>query len=278
MKTIYLNFVDFHKGFSNENNYFINLLRKKYNVVLSENPDFVICSVYSINFLKYNCIRIFYTGENYTPNFNLYDYGIGFDWLIFEDRYLRLPLYYIRSNSKHYNKCLHRFNYSKSDIQHRKFCNFVYSNSGADPKRKEFFEKLGVYKFVHSGGRYLNNIGKPVDDKMKFQQQFKFSIAFENSMTNGYTTEKILEAKVAGTVPVYWGNPVINREANTNAFVNCHDFDNFENVIEYIKYLDNNDSEFLKILNEPLFKKEIYDLNDEIVLDYFDNIIRENRK
>ncbi|MDU9760969.1 fucosyltransferase, partial [Helicobacter pylori] len=41
-----------------------------------------------------NTKRVFYTGENEAPNFNLFDYAIGFDELDFNNRYLRMPLYY----------------------------------------------------------------------------------------------------------------------------------------------------------------------------------------
>ena len=76
--------------------------------------------------------------------------------------------------------------------------------------RDELFEYLSQYKLVDSGGRHKNNIGGSIDDKFLFQQQYKFSIAYENSSTPGYTTEKIIQALAAGTSePIYWGNPEI---------------------------------------------------------------------
>lgn len=203
METINLNFCDFWKGFDKENNFFINLLRTKHTVNISDKPDFIIYSVFGFEYLKYDYIRIFYSGENFTPDFNLCDYAMGFDWITFDNRYLRLPLYYLYKDS--YKKVLANRQYSINDIKDRKFCNFIYSNSGADKNRSDFFEALTKYKYVHSGGKYLNNIGGRVDDKLAYQKQFKFSIAFENSSTNGYTTEKIIHAKAAGTVPIYWG-------------------------------------------------------------------------
>ena len=64
------------------------------------------------------------------------------------------------------------------------------------------FEALSWYQQVSSGGRYKNNIGGPVDDKLKFQRKHKFVIAFENTATPGYTTEKIIGAFAAGAVPI----------------------------------------------------------------------------
>ncbi|CAJ99309.1 alpha (1,3)-fucosyltransferase fragment 2 [Helicobacter acinonychis str. Sheeba] len=43
---------------------------------------------------------MYYTGENEVPNFNLFDYAIGFDGLDFKERYLRMPLYYAHLHDK----------------------------------------------------------------------------------------------------------------------------------------------------------------------------------
>ena len=63
--------------------------------ILSNNPDYLFYSGFGYEHLKYNCIRIFFTGECITPDFNECDYAIGFDRLDFGDRYLRFPLFYL---------------------------------------------------------------------------------------------------------------------------------------------------------------------------------------
>ena len=47
MKTIKINFKYFCEGFDPENNFFTNLLRRKYKVIISENPDYLFYSVYN---------------------------------------------------------------------------------------------------------------------------------------------------------------------------------------------------------------------------------------
>lgn len=274
METIKINFSDFWDSFDKENNFFLNIIRKKYNVIISDKPDFLIYSVFGMEYLKYDCIRVFYSAENFSPNFNQCDYAMGFDWIEFDKRYLRLPYYYVRNLSTTYKQCIKNKQYSITDLEDRKFCNFIYSNASADTRRTNFFESLSEYKFIHSGGKYLNNIGGRISNKYEYQKQFKFSIAFENSSADGYTTEKIIEAKVAGTVPIYWGNNLIKNEMNPDAFINCHDYNNFEEVINHIKEIDSNDDEFLKILNEPLFNDNIYNINDEVILSFLDNIFK----
>ena len=46
------------------NNFFIQILQKKYDVVYSDKPDFIIYGPFGYEHLKYDCVRIFYTGEN----------------------------------------------------------------------------------------------------------------------------------------------------------------------------------------------------------------------
>ena len=47
------------------------MLSKHYNLIESDEPDFLIYSCFSGEHLKYpNSVKIFYTGENIIPNFN----------------------------------------------------------------------------------------------------------------------------------------------------------------------------------------------------------------
>ena len=92
-KDLKIAFVDFASDFDVNNNDFISILSERYNVVVdSKNPDYLFYSNFGNRYLKYDCIRIFYTGECITPDFNLCDYAMAFDRISFGDRYLRMPL------------------------------------------------------------------------------------------------------------------------------------------------------------------------------------------
>lgn len=250
-KNIKIKFVDFYKGFNKENNEFVEVLSQKYNVIQTDEPDYIIYSCFGYEHLKYDCIRIFYTGECITPNFNECDYAIGFDRLEFSDRYIRIPLYMLFQYKKDYMGLRKRSAFTNDDLKCKsEFCSFVYSNCFAQDKRTEMFDKLSQYKKVNSGGRYRNNIGGAVADKKEFQSKHKFSIAFENTSYDGYSTEKIVEAFAARTIPIYYGDPRIAEDFNPKSFVNCHDFTSLEAVIERIKEIDCNDKLYLEMINE----------------------------
>lgn len=242
-------FVDFWPDIVNDN-YFLDFLKRYYTVEIDpNNPDYLFFSVYGQTHLKYNhCIKILFTGENMVPDFNVCDYALGFHYLQFEDRYARYPLYLIYSG---FGRLQHKMITDEKSLLNRSFCNFVYSNNtNADTTRDLFFQKLSKYKKVDSGGKHLNNIGGPVEDKINFIKNYKFTIAFENSAVPGYTTEKLMDAMCANSIPVYYGNPLAHLDFNPESFIQVKGVDDFERAIEEIIFLDNDPAAYLGMLNK----------------------------
>lgn len=245
---IRIRFVDFWDDFVPEKSLFYQLLSEKYEIELSETPDYLFCSVFGDEHLRYDCVKIFYTGENQCPDFNLYDYAIGFDRLTLGDRYFRLPIYYLYANDFAAMQAKHEIENLDGKVD---FCSFVYSNNNASPHREQFLNKLNEYKTVSSGGRYRNNVGGPVADKLQFQLTHKFSIAFENSSYPGYCTEKLVQAFAARTIPIYWGDEQVAESFNEGAFINCHRYSSWDEVVEEVKRIDQDDTLCLQMLQTP---------------------------
>lgn len=247
-----IKFVDFYPNFIPQKVPIWACLWERYEVELSEEPEWLIFSVFGEEHLKYNnCVKIFFTGENQAPDFNLCDYALGFEYMDFGDRYLRFPLWAMYTKDtdamlkKHQEVNLNE----KTD-----FCSFVVSNPHGNEARAQFMDSLSTYKPVHSGGRWRNNVGGPVVDKLVFQKKHKFSFAFENTIHPGYTTEKIVQSFAAGTIPIYWGDPCIAETFNTEAFINCADYPDWESVAKRVKEIDQNDELWLKIMKTPALK------------------------
>lgn len=271
-RVIRIAFCDFWEGFDFENNHFINILKSGYNPIIdTESPEFLFVGTFGSSHLRYNCPKILFTGENIVPDFNLFDYAIGFDHLSFADRYLRLPLYCLRPNFSNL------FSLSPIDYKtatEREFCSIVVSNMKvSSPMRKKFFDLLSNYKQVSSGGRMWNNIGGPVSNKLDFLKKYKFNIAFENSSSHGYTTEKILDAYTAHTIPIYWGNPDLPEDFNPDSCIWVRDTKDIDRAIEEIIYLDNNDIAYYEKLNkDKLVNSKLMDWKP-ILFDFLNNII-----
>lgn len=248
---IKINFSDFWGGFDKENNFVTDVLKKHYDCIISEEPDFLFYSCFGINFKNYdNCVKIFLTGENIVPNFNECDYAAGFHYIDFGERYIRYNLLYNRCDNK-----------PKVDenLSKRKFCNFMFSNANCGQGallRQEFCKKLMEYKHVDCPGKVLHNVDYDIpytlDARCDFFNKYKFTISFENSSSEGYSTEKLFDALRGNSIPIYWGNSIVTKEVNPKAFINCNDFNNdLDLVIEKIIELDNNDELCIDMLNQP---------------------------
>ena len=294
------------------NNFFIQILQKKYDVVYSDKPDFILYGPFGYEHLKYDCVRIFYTGENIRPDYNIADYSMDFDYIEFEDRHLRLPhMFWVFCNETQQNEMNNRVKWLDKK---EKFCCFVVSNGSLTEKRDNFFDALNTYKRVDSGGRWKNNIGGNIDDKIEWLKSYKFNICFENGSHPGYLTEKLFDAFLAGCVPIYWGDTslkihkntcadsknseiinnrggggndtfdmripnishsLIDYEINPKAFINAHNFPTFQDLIDEIKRIDNDSYAFEEMLREPIFLNNFnpYEFYTEQISAFLDHII-----
>lgn len=252
-KEIKIAFVDFGGNPEGIIRYFSNILGKHYRVVLSDKPDYLFYSVFGNTHHDYECVKICFTGENVVPNFNYCDYALGFHYISFEDRYMRLPLWCLYGDDL--NKTVRHEMSAPQTVLNRRFCAQVVSNAKiTDGMREAFFERLNVYKPVDSGGRYRNNVGGPVKNKEAFLKKYKFSLAFENTLAHGYCTEKLLQAYAYGTVPIYYGDETAVRDFNPKAFINVHDFKTLDDAVAFVEKMDKDDKAYLKMYQEPLFK------------------------
>jgi len=274
-QAIRINFKDFWFYDTIENIYksgMYQLLSKRYNLEIVNSPDFLIYSdSEERDFLKYNnCVKIFYTGENNRPNFDECDYSFSFDPTT--NMNYRLPLYKLRKSFDEL-KDKHILDENTTKYTNRKFCNFIYSNCHAK-ERIEFMNQLSKYKSVDSGGTTINNIGFFVKNKLEWLKEYKFTIAFENVSYPGYTTEKILHPLATKSIPIYWGNPLVYKDFNPKAFINCNDYNNFDEVIKRVIELDNDDDQYLAMLREPAFVNDIENeyVNEDNIFKRFDKI------
>lgn len=251
----------------------------RYDIELTtdRDADYVFHSCLGYDVLKYSGVRIFVTGENVTPNFGISDYALAFDKMQFGDRYCWLPLIKLYHTS--YAQLLAPRKPVEEVIAGKEsFCAYVMSNlKDSAGERTKIFDLLSAYKPVASGGKWRNNVGGPVADKLAFQSKAKFVIAFENSSTPGYLTEKFAHAAESNAIPIYWGDPDIGKLFNPKAFVNCHDFQSLEEAVERVKEIDTNDTLYRQMLTEPWFPGgvEPESLRDETFVKFIANIFEQ---
>ena len=135
-----------------------------------------------------------------------------------------------------------------------KFCAAVISNNETYSYfRLKFIKELNKYKQIDMGGNVLNNIGGQVKNKIEFLSSYKFSISMENSNGDGYISEKILESLISGTIPIYYGDYMIDEYINPKAYILIKGERDIKKKIKYIKRIDIDDELYKSLLNENIF-------------------------
>ena len=257
-KKIYLYFIDFL--YSRYQKYQIKkikeILSQKFELILDpKNPDYLIYNVFGCGHLKKeykDAIKIAYYTENQIPDFNTADYAVSQHHINFLDRYLRIP-YLIGLNMQFNNSMF--ISIRKYSLKHKKkkFCAAVISNKKAYTKfRKDFINLLNKYKKVDMGGKYNNNVGK-IKNKILFLRKYKFSIAMENTEGDGYLSEKILDSFLSGTIPIYYGDYMLDEFINPKSYILIRGEKDINKKIEFIKKIDNDDNLYNQILKEKIF-------------------------
>jgi hypothetical protein len=199
-------------------------------------------------------VRLFWTGENVRPDFSTCDFALSFDRELVDPRHLRVPNYVG-------NHRLHGFpdaalleppaDAAALRRGKTRFCAYVQRNRV--PAREAFVQALARHRRVDCGGPSLNNLQLGADRGAKYPlyRESKFVVAFENEAGVGYTSEKLPDALVAGSVPIYWGDPTVDLDFDPGCFLHRRDFSSDAALIERILALDRDDAAYERILAAP---------------------------
>jgi hypothetical protein len=213
-----------------------------------------------------------FSGEAHTKVSPLAQLSMGFDHTISET-YLRFPLWLLYINWFNtdpflpgnpslipLDRCMTPY---REELPKKKFCIFIVSNGG-QKARNDAFDWLSSYKKVDSAGQHKNNMGDVLPKgsggfemaKFKLLQDYKFSLTYENIVQNGYTTEKILHAKAAGCIPIYWGDPLVEEDFDINGCIDARDIKTRDELIRVVRNVDTNDHIYRQKYMTPLLDKE----------------------
>lgn len=295
MKSVKVQFVNFWKGQELENYVFLELFQQRYNQqIVNNDADIVIVADRISNNPKvkkradprqYNGVKVFYTGENTIPDLTYYDFTFSHQKTT--ETNFQLP---------NFARCKYFFDFQKQQepntFQRKpktKFCNFIYRNK-APQARIDFCRMLSNYKRVDCPGEVLNNMPNFTNegrraktwlrDKRRFVSNYKFTIAFENESSHNWITEKIFDAFYVGSIPIYWGAPNVNEFFNPDSFINVNDFNTFDEAVEYVKEVDNNDELYQRMRNAPAIHNtsRLKECTEENILARFETIVKATQK
>jgi hypothetical protein len=198
-------------------------------------------------------LAIFFSGENIqahgyeTRDYSVYDLVLAGHKDPNVSNLVELPLaiYYIYSNPDILDRLnRNRVTENQKDPD-RKFACFIVSN-GKSEVRNTMFSELSKYRFVDSWGHHANNMGLYIQAPywsqgfIDLMRNYKFCICFENSENESYVTEKIVNAYLAGCIPIYWGAKNVTDifSADTMIRLEHPSVENFIEVVEKVAEID----------------------------------------
>jgi len=268
--------------FNVNNNFFTNLLSEHgdnyiiKSVSLNENPDILFYSIFGNSHKNYSAGRkIFFSGEPYGQREDA-DFNITFDANSCKNT--RVPLWLCYFNNLLLDECIKRKN-NQNTIPHRdKFCSFIATGPGLANNRQVFIEKLSKYKQVDCGGSFLNNVGYTVplgincSGKIEHNNKYKFAIAFESTSYPGYVTEKICDIFKSNCIPIYWGHSDVVKDFNPTTFINANNFAKFDELVDYIIKVDNNEELYKSFFKEPMLSPQWLDILTDPNKCFFKNL------
>ena len=279
MKISFLDFWEYPVSFESNNNFLYYLLCESFEniqIVEPENADLIIFSCFGNDNTRFkHCKKLFYTGENIRPTSKKCNYSMSFDFVDYDNTNIRLPLWmmYIdwfnkKSYGNPYYLIPENYLYNSNEFTIKpknKFCSTVFS--AIYNERINVINKLSEYKKVDTYGKY----GIPLDygekNKLDIISDYKFSICFENSIYSGYFTEKLLHAKVAGSIPLYYSDLSFELDFNSKCCLNMQEI-GLDALCEKVMEIDNDDNLYREIIEQPLFLNKVS----------LDNIINQIKK
>jgi len=263
-----IRFSGFWPWFNKEDNFFLDTLKKRYHISQVDNPEYLISSIFGVGFYEYvlyDGVRIFFSGENYAPDFNLVDYAMGYNPMDYPERYRYIPEFFVDIRRIR-NRLNNRPTYDDAlkMLDHKpEFCNFIYGDSKCCNERGDLFKTIDKKKKVLSAGTWMNNTANGfkadmLSTKDSVQRRCRFTIAVESYPHAGFITEKLTDAFLSNTIPIYYGDPNVKEIFNPKAFIDVRDFGSLEELAEEVIRLDNSPKELAKMMSEPVFIKESY--------------------
>lgn len=117
----------------------------------------------------------------------------------------------------------------------------------------------------------------PTPTKSQTLSQYTFVLCFENMILKGWITEKIFDCFYAGTVPIYWGEPNIERIIPPECYVDMRQFANYDELRRFLKSLTSDQIQgFREAARSYLGSPQAKPFMKDAFVDIFRRIIRED--
>ena len=245
--SINLGFIDWYDGFNEKNNFIIDLFTKaEINTVCTamDHADILVAGCYGSNLMQQvelsrDKLVLFVSGENLRPSYDIHDFSLTTEWRGYCGKNVRYPQWY--SDLKFEKSAVslaigidEPFNVSsKRDYA----ISAIYNNS--TPLREDLISCLrnafgneNIHIFGSQRSGHVN--------KLEILSKSVINLCLENSLGEGYITEKLHHSLIMGCKSVYWGDKFFRNDFNDSNVLNLHEESDQGNCIMWCrKQLEN---------------------------------------
>ena len=238
-----LGFIDWYPGFEKDINDFIALFSRaglKTLTTSAEDADIIVAGAYGNRLVNEPALSddklvIFVTGENLCPSYDIHDFSISTRIRSFCGKNIRLPQWLSDlsfDNNQIRLKPCQGDEYGSSGSRDL-LISAIYNNS--TPEREELLYFLrgefGV-KNIHVYGSHRTG----EVNKLQILSRTVINLCLENSLGEGYVTEKLLHARAMGCKALYWGDSSFSEDFRTEGILNIRDVGSLKDVLDWCHF------------------------------------------
>ena len=122
-------------------------------------------------------------------------------------------------------------NLNEIDIRKKYMASLIASAQKQHPGHKLRHEVVNYIKKLKIDIAVIGRGYKPFEKKEDGLKSYKYSIIIENSSDDNYFTEKLVDACLLETVPIYWGAPNISEYFDVKGFIICKNFEEIKYAV-----------------------------------------------
>ena len=211
----------------------------EYNVVEPEAADLLVAGCYGDELIRNPSISedklvLFFCGENLGPSYDLHDFSLTTRSRSYCGKNIRHPQWISEFDLELQTTTLNN-SYTKMlplDQPRKLFVSAIYNNS--TPEREEMLAALRQYfgeQHVHVFGSSRSG---PVD-KFSILSNSVINLCFENSIGEGYITEKLLHSKIFKCKSLYWGHHSYKDDFTSDDVYNLHERPSLSDALAWCK-------------------------------------------
>lgn len=254
----------------------------KYRFKYQGRISFYSCFNYPLMFIRfYKGAKIFYSGENLQVTgisnwsdayrghlLDRVDLALGFEHRS-EEKYYRFPLWIvhrdfikptatlsdIKDKIDTINQSSYRLDRFFGEREKERVAVLIASHDTTGIRSK-IIDVVNRVTPVTCAGKFRNNTNELKeeynDNKAEYLKLFRFNICPENSLGDGYITEKVFESIASGCIPIYWGAYLEPGILNPEAIL-CYEEGKEEELEMRIRELVEDDEAYRRFAEIPPF-------------------------